>query len=141
MGSSYAGVTAVQSASLDTGSIFASLHARRCYATSGARIVADMTLNGSPMGSELTMEPGEDRVFRIRVRGTAPLEQVQMIHLGYVLHDFDLERDSLDLDVEWADERPGRPLEDAWYYLRIRQRDGHCAWLSPFWVDLPEGDA
>ena len=139
MGSGYSGVTVVQASTLDTASIFSALHSRRCYASSGARIVADITLNGYPMGSEILQEPGTDRVFRIRVRGTAPLDRVQLIHFGYVLEDFAVEPDSPDFDIEWADERPGRPLEDAWYYLRIRQHDGHCAWLSPFWVDLPEG--
>ena len=88
------------------------------------------------MGSEILQEPGAVRVFRIKVRGTKPLTHVQIGHFGYILMDFDLEADSVDFDVEWADERPGRPLEDAWYYVRIRQADGHCAWLSPFWVDL-----
>lgn len=136
-GGQYIGVTAVQAPALDTASVFQALYARRCYATSGARIIADMTLNGHPMGSELVQEPGARRLFRISVRGTAPLTHVQLIHFGYVLKDFALKAGSLDLDAEWDDDRPGRPLEDAWYYLRIRQEDGHCAWLSPVWVDLP----
>ncbi len=136
-GGQYIGVTAVQAPALDTASVFRALYARRCYATSGARIIADMTLNGHPMGSELVQEPGARRLFQIAVRGTAPLTHVQLIHFGYVLKDFELKAGSLDFDAEWADDRPGRPLEDAWYYLRIRQEDGHCAWLSPVWIDLP----
>lgn len=138
LGGQYTGVTVVQSPALDTAAIFTAMYDRRCYATSGARIVADITLNGHPMGSELVQEPGAERLFRIRVRGTAPLTHVQLIHLGYVLKEFELAPDSPDFDTEWADTRPGRPLEDAWYYLRIRQSDGHCAWLSPFWVDYAE---
>ncbi len=135
-GADYSGITAIQAEILDTAALFDAMFRRRCYATSGARIVADVTLNGSPMGSELLQSPGEERVFRIKVRGTTELTHVQIVHLGYVLKNFDLLRGSLDFDVEWADDRPGRPLEDAWYYVRIRQADGHCAWLSPFWVDL-----
>ncbi len=138
LGGLYTGITVVQAPVLDTRSIFNALHARRCYATSGARMVADITLNGHPMGSEIVQEPGAERLFRIRVRGTAPLTHVQLIHLGYVLKEFELAPDSPDFDAEWADTRPGRPLEDAWYYLRIRQRDGHCAWLSPFWIDYAD---
>ena len=47
-----------------------------------------------------------------------------------------LEDDEPDFDVTWMDDRPGRPLRDVSYYVRVRQVDGHCAWLSPFWVDL-----
>lgn len=136
-GAGYCGLTAVQSRTLKTRALFDALHSRRCYATSGARIVADCTLNGLPMGSESTLEPGAERRFRIRIRGTAPLTAVQLIHFGCVLADFDVGKDSLDFETEWVDDRPGRPLQDAYYYVRARQADGHCAWLSPFWIDLP----
>lgn len=136
-GLGYAGVTAVLTKNLDTASVFQALHDRRCYATSGARIVADAMLNGHPLGSEITLEPGEERKFSIEIQGTAPLTDVEIIHCGYTLHAFDVGSDELDFKTEWIDDRPGRPLEDAYYYVRVRQADGHCAWLSPFWVDLP----
>ena len=136
-GSGYCGLTAVQADNLDAQTIFSAMYNRRCYATSGARIVADVTLNGHPMGGELELEPGQERKFQIRIQGTAPIVAVQIIHCGYVLADLPVEADQLDFNAEWADERPGRPLEDAYYYVRARQADGHCVWLSPFWVDLP----
>jgi hypothetical protein len=131
-----AGVTGVQADSLDLKSIFKALHDRRCYATTGARIVADATLNGYPIGSEQRLSPGAPRQFRISLRGTAPWECVQIIHCGAVLADFPIEKDTLDFAATYDDTRPGRPLEDAWYYIKARQTDGHCVWLSPFWVDL-----
>jgi hypothetical protein len=137
-GAGYGGLTAIQSDRLETAALFDALYRRRCYATSGARIVADATLNGRPIGSELQMEPGEPREFRIRIHGTAPLAAVQIIHLGTVLADLELPSDTLDYDTSWADERPGRPLEDVYYYVRARQTDGHCVWLSPWWIDLPK---
>ncbi len=77
-------------------------------------------------------------VFRIKISGTTALTSIQIIHGGYTLAELPIEPDSDIADLEWADERPGRPLEDAWYYVRVRQADGHCAWLSPFWIDLPQ---
>ena len=136
-GADYCGLTAVQADSLDTQAILNAMYNRRCYATSGARIVADATLNGHPMGSELKLKPGQERRFQIQIHGTAPISAVQIIHCGYVLADIPVEVDQIDFAGEWADERPGRPLEDAYYYVRARQTDGHCVWLSPFWVDLP----
>ncbi|MFC1717808.1 CehA/McbA family metallohydrolase [Candidatus Poribacteria bacterium] len=136
-GAGYCGLTAVQADSLDTQTVFNAVYDRRCYATSGARIVADATLNGYPIGSELKLEPGQERKFQVRIQGTAPIAAVQIIHCGYVLADLSVEADQLDFVGEWVDERPGRPLEDTYYYVRARQTDGHCVWLSPFWVDLP----
>jgi hypothetical protein len=131
----YDGLTALQAPELDGPALFDALYRRRCYATSGARIVADATLNGEPLGSELVLPPGARREFRIRIRGTAPLVAVQIVSLGAVLVDFVLEPESWDFEITWADERPGRPLQDVYYYVRARQADGHCAWLSPWWVD------
>jgi hypothetical protein len=132
------GLTAVIAGRLDTGSVFEALHARRCYATSGARIVADVTCNGRPPGSELRLGVEERPEFRIGIRGTCPLTHVQIIHMGYVLANLPVEKDCPDFDAVWADERPSRPLDDAYYYVRARQQDGHCVWVSPFWVDLEE---
>ena len=137
-GDGFCGLTAIQAPELAWGGLFRALHARRCYATTGARIVADVTLNGAPMGSELRLQPGAERRLRVRIRGTAPLECVQVIHCGHLLAELPVAADCPDLDAEWVDERPGRPLEDVYYYVRARQHDGECLWTSPFWIDLPE---
>ena len=139
-GAGYCGLTAIQASSLDTQTLFASLYRRRCYATSGARIVADATLKGYQIGSEMQLEPGEPREMRITIKGTAPIVAVQIIHCGYMLAELPVEKDSVDFYAEWSDERPGRPLQDVYYYVRARQTDGHCVWLSPFWIDLPKRD-
>ncbi|MCE5278774.1 MAG: hypothetical protein ABFD92_17950 [Planctomycetaceae bacterium] len=131
------GLTAVQSQSLDTGSIFRALYERRCYATSGARIVADVTCNGQPMGSEIKLAAADIPVFEITIHGTAPIAAVQIVHCGFVLADLPVEKNCLDFKAQWADDRRGRPLDEAWYFVRARQTDGQCVWCSPFWIDLP----
>jgi len=130
------GLTAVVARKLDTASIFEALYARRCYATSGARIVADATCNGRPMGSELKLPVGERPELHIRIRGTCPLTHVQVIHMGCILADLPVAKDCLDFETTWVDDRPARPIDDAYYFIRARQADGHCVWLSPFWIDL-----
>jgi len=131
------GVTGVIADSLDRQSLFDALHARRCYATTGARIVADARLNDHPIGAELQLEPDARRHFTVELKGTAPLDRVEIISFGHVLHQFDVKPNSAEFDGEWMDDRPQRPLENVYYYLRARQTDGQCLWLSPWWVDLP----
>ncbi|MCE5326248.1 MAG: DUF3604 domain-containing protein [Planctomycetaceae bacterium] len=130
------GLTAVQSRTLDSASIFRALYERRCYATSGARIAADVTCNGYPMGSEIRLAASDTPVFDINIHGTAPIAAVQIVHCGFVLADLPVEMDCLDFKAQWADDRRGRPLEEAWYFVRARQTDGQCVWCSPFWIDL-----
>ena len=77
-------------------------------------------------------------MFKIRICGAAPLEAVQIVSFGCVLAELPVDGKSLDFEAEWRDERPGRPLEDYYYYVRARQADGHRVWLSPWWVDLDD---
>jgi len=130
------GLTAIQASRLDLASLFDAMVRRRTYATSGARVVADATLNDLPLGSELKLEPGAPRRLRITIHGTSPIEVVQVISAGIVLADLPVAGQSPDFETEWEDERPGRPLKNVYYYVRARQADGHCLWLSPFWIDL-----
>jgi hypothetical protein len=129
------GLTAVLTDAIDTASIWKALYNRHCYATTGARMVCDVTLNGKPIGSELTLPWDAPREIKIRIHGTAPLECVEVISAGVVIDSIPVENGSPDLITTWEDLRPGRPLHDVYYYLRIRQADGNIAWLSPFWID------
>ncbi|GEM_PF-1635407 len=129
------GLTAVICDSIDTASVWQALYDRRCYASTGARIVCDVTLNGAPIGSELSLPWNASREMKIRIHGTAPLERVEVISAGVVLDTIPVQAGSPDLVTTWEDLRPGRPLHDVYYYLRIRQEDGNLAWLSPFWLD------
>ena len=70
------GLTCVLAETLTREALFEALKARRCYATSGERILLDVTCNGAPMGSELILA-GHPR-FRVRVVGTAGLEFVKV---------------------------------------------------------------
>jgi hypothetical protein len=133
------GMTAVQAERLDTASVFDAIRARRTYTISGARIVADATLNGAPIGSEITVEPEQPRVFILMARGTAPIAEMQIIHCGVVRHTIPAPAGVHDVWVEWTDlpeANRARP-EHEYYYVRIRQTDGHIAVLSPFWIRTP----
>jgi hypothetical protein len=35
--------------------------------------------------------------------------------------------------IRWNDRRPAACGTD-WYYVRVTQHNGHCAWSSPIWV-------
>lgn len=130
----WVGLTAVYTGEFSRAGIMRGLYRRRCYATTGVRIVTDFRLNDAPMGSELQLEPRGERRFTIRVHGTAPLERVEIVSQGVVIAQLPV--DGLDLVTNWEDDRPTRPVHDFYYYLRVRQVDGHCAWTSPIWGDL-----
>jgi hypothetical protein len=131
----YCSATGVQARGLTREAIFDAIKARRTYATTGVHIILDFTLNDKfPMGAEAKLVPTEKRTFKISVRGTAPIERAEIISQGATLAKLDTEG-KRDLDIIWNDPRPDAPADDCYYYVRVRQTDGHCAWSSPIWVD------
>lgn len=136
-GSGYTGCTGVVTSDFTMEGIYDAIYNRRSYATTGARIVADYSVSGHPMGSEIKAGPEDRRVFDIEIHGTAGIETVEIIHGGFTLAVLETDG-SPDFRRSWEDKRPGRPLEDAWYYVRARQVDGECLWMSPVWFDLAE---
>lgn len=127
------GVTAVMCERLDRESLFAALKARRCYATTGARMIIDFTVNGQPMGSELSFEVGIETVISGKVIGTTGVAEMEFIRNGEVIYRHRPASPS-GLAAFVFDDRERPPGTDC-YYLRAVQADGHQGWASPVWVD------
>lgn len=73
----YGGLTGIIAEELTPEAIFAALRARRCYATTGQRIVLRVQVNGTPMGGELRAD-GPVTVA-CHVAGTAPIRSVEVL--------------------------------------------------------------
>jgi hypothetical protein len=129
--------------------LFQALFQRQCYATTGERIIVGFFIAGAPMGSELSTKakPGlsYNRHITGYIAGTAPLEKVEIIRNGSVLHT--LEVKGSDLEFAFDDEEmlhkailpaEGEAFPFAYYYLRVLQQDGHMAWSSPIWIDMQD---
>ncbi len=133
-------IVAVRASELTREAVFDALWARRCYGTTGVRIILDFELNGHLMGEEFRLSEGP-RVIRARIIGTSRIQKLQIIRNNQEL--FEESADSPSLEVEFTDSEPldstliedseGRP-SFAYYYLRVTQRDGNLAWSSPIWV-------
>jgi hypothetical protein len=118
------GLTAVF-AEADRQSVLQALRARRCYATSGARILLRVSLDGAPMGSVLSHWRGE---LHVEVEGTAPVERLSVVQDGHeVLADSGGAALSCTVRLET---RAGR----SYCYVRVQQTDGEAAWSSPVWL-------
>lgn len=70
----YGGLTCVLARDLSREGVWEALYARRCYATTGQRILLSVCANGYPMGAELVSE-GAPRI-EVRAEGTADIEEI-----------------------------------------------------------------
>jgi hypothetical protein len=71
------GFTAVYAKELSRDGLWEALQARRCYATSGARILLWVDVDGQPMGAEC--ETDGLPLVSLSAEGTAPIEQVDLL--------------------------------------------------------------
>ncbi|MEW6230137.1 MAG: CehA/McbA family metallohydrolase, partial [Bacillota bacterium] len=79
------GLTAVLAGALNRESVFDAIQRRRVYATTGARILLNFTLNGVLMGEEISLKAGATVRLAISVTGTDDLRSVEIIKDGVVL--------------------------------------------------------
>ena len=140
-------MTAVYVKNFSRKALWDGLMARRCYATTHARILLDFTLNGHPMGSELSfpMESLRDsklpRSIKVTAAGTEPILKLDIVRNGRDC--FTLYPKKEVMEFEWQDnEAPQlhvlRPNGDCfvYYYIRVYQADGEMAWSSPIWLNF-----
>jgi hypothetical protein len=140
------GTTAILTKEYSRDSIFLALYNRRCFATTGARILVFFNIAGKPLGSELDTKtkPGLsfNRYIHGFIAGTAPLKEVVIFRNGVPLVTY-TDRESY-FEFEHDDSEPidkvvlKSEIDDkifAYYYIRATQEDGHIAWSSPIWVD------
>lgn len=132
------GLTCVLAESKTREAIFKSLKSRRCYGTTGARIDLDFEIDGAVMGSVIDLSRGtgappvqkddqHGRGARATVRGTAPIEMLELFEGKRVIHTI----------RPTAFERLTRSnrIRISWRGSRIRGRGRRANWDGTIRVD------
>lgn len=128
-----AGLAAIISEERTRAGVLAALRARRVYATNGPRILLRVALGAHPMGSTITVEPGQsiDEVLIVRVLGTAPLKHVDLIRSGELVDGVEGDES---LDTVFQRKIEGLRAGE-YVYVRVVQQDGGIAWSSPIFIE------
>ena len=125
------GLAAIFSEERTREGVYQALRARRVYATNGARIWLQVSLDGRPMGAVLPAASATPHELSIEVAAEAALERVDWIRSGAVVESLDPggRRD-------WSWKGPVPALSAGEYlYVRVVQEGGGAAWSSPFYAD------
>lgn len=126
----HGGLAAVLAEELTRQDVFQALWHRRCYGTTGARIVLEFALDDQPMGSEVKLSPGRKPEFAVRVSGTADLAEIVLVRDNRPLYTHACR--GMDESFTYRDDEC---VASACYYVRVQQVDDEFAWSSPIWVD------
>lgn len=140
-GRRHGGITAVFAESLTREGVFRAIRQRRCYATTGERILLEFTVGACEMGKHAKHKRGAEIDIILKVRGTNTLLRVEILK-----HTFKKDTTftpvistcpaptSMDAEISCRD-----TIEDScMYYARIVQEPFEwpaMAWTSPIWID------
>ena len=121
-------LVAVYVDSFDRAGILNALRDRRCYGSTGARILIDVRANDEPMGAVIRCQTPPR--LSVRVHGTNPLQLVEVVKDGEVCYSRSPDSESCKFDYM----AQGLDRQESYYYVRVTQTDGEMAWSSPIFV-------
>ncbi len=110
--------------------IIEAIRARRTYGATD-NILLDFAMGEHVMGEEFSAPAPP--LIRVRARGTAPLRMVRVLRNGRSI--FEQAGTTAEVRFTFQDTAPAKGSNC--YYVRVEQADGHLAWSSPVWVNLP----
>lgn len=113
------GLTCVLAESQTREAIFNALKNRRCYATTGARIDLDFSINGHLMG-EIIQIDGQEATVKANVKTCSPIEKIQLFCGKELLQE--------QYAPEFQDIQNSKHLRLAWKGSRIRGRGRRVTW-------------
>lgn len=124
----WGGLTAVFAKTLTREDIFDALYKRRCYGTTGARILLEFSINGNIMGAELKTST-VPQIF-VKVAGTQPIKSIDLIRNNKTIYTYS--GSGTKENFHYSDQTIEKG--DNYYYVRVIQKDDEMAWSSPIWV-------
>ncbi|QDU69580.1 DUF3604 domain-containing protein [Engelhardtia mirabilis] len=126
------GLAGILSEDLTRAGLLEALRARRCYGTSGARIVLRTSLASQPMGAQMSAaDVGPEPQLLIEVFGTAPLERIEIVDETGIVVAVD---GAKELELRALVPIPP-PAAGGLLRVRVLQTDRHMAWSSPYYFD------
>jgi hypothetical protein len=127
------GVAALWVKELSRAGILEALKSRRCFATTGDKMIVDFRINGGISGSTIEMDqaPG----LNIKVTGQRELEKVEVLRNSKVIKEYNLQNGPIEFDENFIDENYGEENEVLYYYVRATQKNNALAWSSPIWIE------
>jgi hypothetical protein len=123
------GLTGCPADALTRENLIAALRARRCWATTGERIVLELDVDGTPMGGELEAALDGRVQVTARAHGTRAGVVIELLRNGDVVARRRCGGTSCTLAADVAIVEPNTFL-----YTRSTQAGGDHAWSSPVWV-------
>ncbi|MBI5684761.1 MAG: CehA/McbA family metallohydrolase [Verrucomicrobia bacterium] len=123
------GKACVYAPELSREAILDALRARRCYASTAAKIFLDVRVNGHLMGEKVEQPAGAKVSVEVKADCPAEIDRIEICRNNEFIHC--KTGGGCQSQFTFTDGRP--PAGFCFYYVRVMQKDGEIAWTSPVW--------
>ncbi len=123
------GLMGVWAKDLTRESVFDALWNRRVYGTTNNRTWLKFSINGHPMGSQITVDG--KMAIKVEAASNLVIQRIDLVREGKTVQFLEPKR----LEASWSPKEK-YPSAGTWYYVRVSLDGEHLAWSSPIWVTL-----
>ncbi len=127
------GVAALWVKELSRKGILEALRNRRCFATTGDKIIVDFRINGAI--SDTVIKTKTTPKFTIHIKAEKELEKIEILRNSKVIYKFDIDNNTLNFEKKYSDHSYKDEDDVLYYYVRATQKNKAIAWSSPVWVE------
>lgn len=124
------GVTCVYTSQLTREEIRDAIFARRTYATTGVKMLLEVTMDGHAMGEEYSSAKAPS--MHIFAAGAGPIGRIEVIRNRERILNRTI-GNTKTAEIDFEDDEPVQGL--SYYYVRVSQDDGEIAWSSPIFLN------
>ncbi|MEX0831867.1 MAG: DUF3604 domain-containing protein [Nitriliruptoraceae bacterium] len=129
------GFAGVFASELTREGLFEAMKARRCFATTGARIHLDVRCDGHWMGEDVTVDGSP--TLEVAVAGTAPIEKVEILRGTDVIHTHDVAGRSDGIRIAWSGARVDTRGRHTRWDGGLTLSEGRILAATPWSFDVP----
>lgn len=127
------GITGIYAEELTREALWNALKSRRCYATTGKRIIIKFYLNEHMMGEIVNLSnKKEKRELKAQIYGTASISRITLVKNNFNI----CKKSPYQEYAEFVWEDKKEAADGDYYYIRVEQADGSMAWSSPIWINM-----
>jgi hypothetical protein len=125
------GKACVYAENLSREAILDALRARRCYGSTGAKIILDVRVNERMMGEKIADSPNGPVTVDINVSTPQPIKEIVVWRSNVNMFTHTPDGSPNELTLQYVDDNP--LAGESYYYVRVILENDEIAWTSPVW--------
>ncbi|MEJ2250842.1 MAG: DUF3604 domain-containing protein, partial [Candidatus Lokiarchaeota archaeon] len=139
------GIMAIWASNLNKKNLWKSLISRKCYGTTGPRVIIEFFINHYEMGDICNVQDDNDLVHKRKIKfkiiSSQRIEKIHLVRNNEIYKEFTPEKEIIERNLydkqdffKYSFMNFNKSEKVIFYYLRIFLERNQMAWSSPIWI-------